>query len=176
MRTDTAAVADEWPFTVPISFGRSERRLAGRAVDAWMAAGGEGADGFEANSLFIADPAGRPVIVQAGRAVTAAFGLAAGMALEGPGLAAEARAACDLIALRPEPVPFEATLSGRGRACILVRGVALPLGRDIETVQIIVSWREVLDRAATARLRRELGAALLEVRNTSRFDPFLDGK
>ncbi len=160
-------------FAVPLGLGRIERRLAGRAIDAWMAAGGEAADGFEANSLFIGDPAGRPMVVQAGRAVTATFGLKAGTALDGPGLAAEARAACDLIALRPEPVPFEATITGPGRACILVRGVALPLGRDIEIVQVIVSWREVLNRAATARLRRELGGALRLARSSGAQDPFM---
>ena len=160
-------------FEVPVGLARIERRLAGRAIDAWLAAGGEAADGFEANSLFVSDPAGRPTIVHAGRAISAIFGLEPGMALDGPGLAAEARAACDLIALRPEPVPFEATIAGPGRACILTRGVALPLGRDIEIVQVIVSWREVLNRAATARLRRELGEALRSTRIPGLRDPFL---
>lgn len=159
-------------FDLPVGVSRFERRLPSRAIDAWLAAGGEAADGFEANSLFVRDPAGRPVIAQAGRAVTATFGLTAGMPLDGRGLAAEARAACDLIALRPEPVPFEATITGPGRACILTRGVALPLGRDIEMVQVIVSWREVLNRAATARLRRELGDALRSARFPYAGDPF----
>ena len=152
----------------PVGIVPVERRLTGRAIQAWKAAGRLAVPGFDAVSLFVRDPAGRAVVARAGTEITAHFGLFPGMTLDSRGLAAEARAACDLIALRPEPVEFETTLAARGRACILLRGVALPLGPDITLVQVIVGWREVLNRGATARLRRELAAALLAVRGPAR--------
>jgi hypothetical protein len=96
------------------------------------------------------------------------------------GLAAELRAACDLIVFDPQPVPFEASLAAPGCACILVRGVALPLSDALDAsgiphqVQVILNWRELLDRAATTRLRHEIGAALRLVRpKSTKIDPFL---
>lgn len=154
--------ADCW-FDLPPRVGAVERRMAGMALHAWAVGGRAAVPGFDDNRLTIADPAGQPCVTAAAPAITAIFGLAPGMVLSGRhGLAAELLAACDLIALQPRAVPFEASLAAPGRALILVRGVALPLfadGRDTDLVQIIVSWREVLNRAATTRLRRELGAA-----------------
>ena len=158
--------------SVPIGLAPGERRLTGRAVTAWEAAGRSAVPGFDDVSLLVRDPAGRPVIERAGTAIAAGFGLLPGMTLDARGLAAEARAACDLIALRPEPVQFEAALTVRGGTAILLRGVALPLGTAIEHVQIIVGWREVLNRGATGRLRRELVAALAAVRPRPGADPF----
>ncbi len=152
---------------------RIERRLTGRAIDAWQARGGEAVTAFDASSVYIVDPAGRPMVLRAGAAVARMFGLRTGMTLDAPGLAAEARAACDLIALRPEPVCFETMTAAVGRGCVLVRAVALPLGRDVEQVQIVIGWREVLGRSATARLRRELGGALRLVTDLPATDPFL---
>ena len=65
----------------------------------------------------------------------------------------------------------------------MVRGVALPLiaGADAGKVQAIVNWRQVLDRAASRRLREELGMALTMVRGSRMqrrpdpFAPFLPG-
>jgi hypothetical protein len=122
--------------------------------------------GFAENSMILSDIGGETRIDSICALVAASFDLAIGMALTGrPGMAAEITAACDLIALRPRPVPFEASLTAPGRALVLARGVALPLPLPqervmAERVQIVVNWREVLDRAATARLRREIGAAL----------------
>jgi hypothetical protein len=77
-------------------------------------------------------------------------------------------------------VPFEACLAAPGRACVLVRGVALPLseGRDPDMiphlVQIFINWRELLDRAATTRIRREIGTALrIAAPNPTKTDPFM---
>lgn len=61
------------------------------------------------------------------------------------------------------PIPFEASLSAAGGSLVLVRGIVLPLispRHNIDTVQVVLSWREVLNRSATRRLRRELGDAL----------------
>lgn len=161
MRTGWGSDTLDCRFDVPPRFGIVERRMAGQALDAWAACGQAAVSGFDDNSLFIDD---RAVITSAGAAVAATFGLAAGMTLAGrDGLAAEFLSACDRIALHPVPVPFEASLTSRRSAAILTRGVALPLfagGRHTNVVQIVVSWREVLNRAATTRLRRELGAAL----------------
>jgi hypothetical protein len=181
------AAAIEWSdlrFDVPPHFVVMERRMAGQALDRWLEGGRGLVPGFDDNGLVIADRAGMACIESAGAAVTATFGLAAGMRLDGrDGLAAEVRAACDLIAIDPRPLPFEASLSAPGRALILLRGIALPIGAGVSPaergqiparVQIIVNWREVLNRAATTRLRRELGAALRLVRPIqTRTDPFL---
>ena len=125
-------------------------------------------------------PMGKATIIHAGAAIKATFGLAAGMRLEVlPGLAAELRAACDLIIFDPQPVPFETCIMASGRACVLVRGVALPLSErrnpDMipHLVQIFVNWRELLDRAATTRLRQEISATLrILTSNPTKTDPF----
>nr|WP_310524594.1 hypothetical protein [Polymorphobacter sp.] len=164
MRTGWGSETADCRFDVPPRFGIAERRLAGLALDAWSAGGRSRITGFDDNSIFVTDPAGFAVVTAIGASIAATFGLAVGVLLSGgDGLAAELAAACDLIALRPLPVPFEASLAAPGRDCVLVRGVALPLfdaGHETGTVQIVMSWREVLNRAATRRLRHELGAAL----------------
>lgn len=161
-------------FDLPPRFETVERRLASRALDRWRAGGRAFVAGFDDHSLVIADPGGMACIIAAGAGITATFGLAAGMHLDGrTGLAAEVRAACDLIAIDPQPLPFEASLAAEGRACILLRGVALPIGPAADPVQIVISWRELLDRAATSRLRREVGSALRSIRPaTAHSDPF----
>jgi hypothetical protein len=165
-------------FDVPPMFVVAERRMAGRAVDCWHAGGGGLLDGFAANSLVVVDPAGAAWISSVGDAIGRSFGLAAGMRLDGrAGLASELRAACALIAIDPQPVPFEASLPTPAGGVLLVRAVALPIdarpGHLPERVQIVVSWREVLNRAATTRLRRELGAELrLVSQDSTRIDPF----
>lgn len=181
-----SAAAIEWSdlrFEMPPHFVVMERRLAGQALDRWHAGGRRMVAGFDDNSLVITDPAGLATIESVGAGITAAFRLAVGMRLDGrDGLAAEIRAACDLIAIDPRPLPFEASLAAPARALILMRGIALPIGAGLsapdpgqfpDRVQIIMNWREVLDRAATTRLRRELGAALRLVRPiSSKIDPF----
>ena len=113
-----------------------------------------------------------------GKRINSAKDDAAGMAIAGQdGIAADFLSACDHIALHPVPVPFEASLMAPDSAAILARGVALPLfaaGHHTGVVQIVVSWREVLNRVATMRLRRELGAALrFSAPNFAKTDPFL---
>lgn len=177
MRTGWGSDTIDCRFDVPPHFGIVERRMAGQALDAWAACGHRAVAGFDDNSLLIADCTGRAVITVIGSSVAATFGLAAGMALAGrAGIAAEFLSACDHIALHPVPVPFEASLMAPDSAAILARGVALPLfaaGRHTGAVQIVVSWREVLNRVATSRLRRELGAALrFSAPNSAKTDPF----
>lgn len=151
-------------FDAPPRFAMLERRLAGQALDAWLANGGRAVAGFADHSVMINDSDGGARIENIGAAVAAAFDLAAGQSLNGrAGLAGEMRAAIDLLDLHGAPVPFEASLNEPAGACVLVRGIALPLraaraGDD--RVQIVVNWREVLNRVATARLRREIAAVL----------------
>jgi hypothetical protein len=166
-------------FDMPPMFAVAERRMAGRAIDRWRECGGSLVDGFASNSLEIVDPAGAAWISAAGDAVGRSFGLAAGMRLDGrAGLASELRAACALIAIDSQPVPFEATLTAPAGGVFLVRAVALPIdarpGAIPDRIQIVINWREVLDRAATTRLRRDLGTQLrLVSQESTRIDPFL---
>jgi hypothetical protein len=161
-------------FDLPPHFPMTERRLAARALAQWAEDRHRLVPGHDANSIVIAEPDGHAVITSAGEPITATFGVHPGLHLDGQsGLAAELRAACDLIAIDLKPVPFEANLPAPGRAAILTRGVALPIGRRMEAVQVILSWRELLDRSATRRLRREVGAALrILPRKTPQIDPF----
>lgn len=178
MRGIGAVRSADYGFDVPPMFVVAERRMAGRAVDCWRAGGGGLVDGFAANSLVVVDPAGAAWISSVGDAIGRSFGLAAGMRLDGrAGLASELRAACALIAIDPQPVPFEASLHAPAGGVLLVRAVALPIdarsGSLPERVQIVVGWREVLNRTATTRLRRELGVELrLVSQDLTRIDPF----
>jgi hypothetical protein len=157
-----------------------ERRMAGRALAAWEARQGrqdEPVPGFAEHSMIVGDPAGAALIEAVGRRLAATFLFEAGRPLaRGPGLATELSAACELVALHPEPVPFEASVDAPNGAQLMVRGIALPLMRGDDqagAVQIVCNWREVLSRSAARRLRRELGAALRDVRAAApQIDPF----
>lgn len=172
MRAVTDQCAD-WVSELPPQITLIERRRAGMAEAAWNAAGRTWVPGFDTYSLIIADPGGETRLVRVGLAVTETFGLVADTALaRGIPLNTELCAACDLVALESIPVHFEANLATPQAACILLRGVALPLA-DERHVQIVLSWREVLNRTATARLRREFVAALRQSRSVSDdSDPF----
>lgn len=180
MRGTGAVRLIDGEFDVPpcLAAAIADRRMAGQAVDRWRATGGGFVDGFGANSLLVVDPAGAARISEVGPAIAVAFGLAAGMYLNGrDGMTAEIRAACELIAVEPRPVSFEASLLGHGAAVLLVRGVALPVharpGTCPHLVQVVVNWREVLDWASMTRLRRELGAELgFQGQKRSKIDPF----
>ncbi|MEN9931643.1 MAG: hypothetical protein RIS17_216 [Pseudomonadota bacterium] len=149
-----------------------ERRLTSRALAAWQSA----EDGsiaaamtpFFDHSIIVRDPAGRAIIDSVGGPVSARFGLVAGLALlRDPGLSEELVAACELVALQPMPIPFEAAVTDPMGTQILVRGLALPLpeGNDpAALVQVVLSWREVLSKSAARRLRAELASALAEIR------------
>jgi hypothetical protein len=172
MRTLTDQCAD-WVSELPPQFALVERRRAGLAEAAWNAAGRGWVPGFDDYSVTICDPGGETALVRVGFAVTETFGLVAEMALErGNALNTELCAACDLVALEAIPVHFEASLTTSRSACILLRGVALPLA-DQRHVQIVLSWREVLNRTATARLRRDFVAALQKTGPIlTKIDPF----
>lgn len=160
-------------FDLPPHFPLVERRRAGMAENDWRCAGRATVTGFVNYSVVVDDPGGAARLRQVGQAVSDTFGLFADMVLtRNDAIGAELSAACDLIALRPEPLHFEASLLAPRVACILLRGVALPIENDT-AVQIVLSWREILDRAATARLQRDLTTALrFSPRIPSGFDPF----
>jgi hypothetical protein len=183
MRGAAANIQVDPRFELPPQFVVTERRIAGQAIDRWRSGGKALVTGFDSHSLIVVDPAGMATIEYAGDAIAAAFGLGAGMRLDGRGgLAAEVLAACGLIAIDPQPVPFEFSLTTPASALVLGRGVALPIGADAgvadavqipDCVQIVINWREMLDRPATTRLRRELGAALRLVPPVlAKTDPF----
>jgi len=160
--------------------------MAGRALAAWQARQlgsgqqsrqDEPVPGFAEHSMIVSDPAGAALIEAVGRRLAATFLFEAGRPLaRGPGLASELSAACELVALHPEPVPFEVSVDAPDGAQLMVRGIALPLLRGDDqagAVQIVCNWREVLSRSAARRLRRELGAALRDVRAAApHIDPF----
>lgn len=87
-----------------------------------------------------------------------------------------ALAACELVALQPMPIPFEASVNDPMGAQVLVRGLALPLpeaGDPAALVQIVLSWREVLSKSAAKRLRAELASAFAQVQRLPPVaDPF----
>jgi hypothetical protein len=155
----------------------AERRLAMRVLAEWQAGNGGPVTGHDDNALLVADPAGAPVLQQVGAALAKAFGLHPGQRLvRAPGMAAELLAACEILCLHPVPLPFEAIVPAPLHGDVLLRGVALPIAMGDEPfgqVQIICNWRQLLSRSATARLRRELGAALRQGRASApALDPF----
>lgn len=172
MRVASGDGADS-SFEMPPRFLFVERRRSGLAEAAWQRTGRVEVPGFDETSITVADPGGRASLERVGLAVTESFGLVADLVLERTDpFTAELCAACDLVALRPVPLHFEASITTPQAACILLRGVALPLAQS-DRVQIVLSWREVLNRTATARLRRDFVAALQQSRpNPPNFDPF----
>ena len=168
--------ADQVPRSVAV-----ERRLTGRALAAWQSAPDDSTASaltpFFDHSIIVRDPAGRAIIESVGGPVSARFGLAAGLALlRDPGLSEELVAACELVALQPMPIPFEASVNDPMGAQMLVRGLALPLpeaGDPAALVQVVLSWREVLSKSAARRLRAELANAFADLRQvTPAADPF----
>lgn len=170
MRGKLGTLADP-AFELPPPLPLNERRRAGEARAAWQASGGALVCGHDDYSVIVADPGGTAWLRRVGRAVEASFGIVANASLSRrDAITAELCAACDLVALNPLPLHFEATLPGL--ACILLRGVALPIDCGA-SVQIVLSWREILNDAATARLERDLTAALRFCRAIpTGFDPF----
>lgn len=148
-----------------------ERRLTNRALAAWQQAHDHqlatALQPFFDHSLVVRDPAGRAIIESVGGPVSARFGLLAGLPLQRePGVSEELVAACELVALQPMPIPFEASVNDPMGAQVLVRGLALPLpeGNDpAALVQIVLSWREVLSKSAARRLRAELASAFADL-------------
>ena len=178
MRNAAARLYDDVQFDSPPFFNIFERRMAGQALDRWHAGGRSLVAGFDNNSMTIVDLGGVATIKSVGASITSVFDLHIGMTLTGrSGLAAEIRAACELIALDSQPLPFEASLPTAGQSVILARGSALPITSETDSgcrlIQIIISWREVLDRAATTRLCGELGTAMRRIApEVAKPDPF----
>ena len=150
-----------------------DRRRAGQAEALWESAGRTWVPDYDDCSILVAQPGGQARLQRVGLSVQASFGLVPESRLERHDpLSVELCAACDLIALQPVPLHFEISLATPEAACILLRGVALPIA-GADQVQIVMSWREVLNRSATARLRRDLVAALRQSGPRSMtFDPF----
>jgi hypothetical protein len=148
-----------------------ERRLTNRALIAWQnACDGNTAAAlapFFDHSLVVRDPGGRGIIESVGGPLAARFGLMAGLPLlRDPGLGEELVAACELVALQPMPISFEANVLDPMGAQILVRALALPLPEADDPaamVQVVMSWREVLSNSVARRLRAELASAFADV-------------
>jgi hypothetical protein len=175
-----AAPADDVCFDLPPLFGGDDdRRMAQRAEAQWraaqlphaampghraMATGAAGA--FAGHALLLDLRRGDRVdVLFAGAAVTAAFGIGPGyLASDGDGgLAALLLDGCELMRLWQAIVPVDAAVAGSTSACLLTRGVLLPLADDagaLAYVHGVFNWKQLLDRAASENLRREVNAVL----------------
>jgi hypothetical protein len=133
---------------------RPERRLTARVAASFAA--GLGRHEFRDNSVTMAFAPRGTRVTMVGAAVLAAFGLECGPCasnVDADSLAACLRDACDVMRASPRVVPFEAVVRAPRAACILLRGLLLPLDGGAEAV---LSWKEVLNADATAQLRVEL--------------------
>lgn len=150
----------ESAFDLPPRIFAGERRRAGLVETAWLTANRQLVAGFDEFSVIVDDPGGATLLRRVGQAVADSFGLVADMPLtRHDAINVELSAACDLVALQARPVHFETSLMAPQSVCILMRGIALPI-ENVRAVQIVLSWREVLNRAAAAQLRRDLTDAL----------------
>ncbi|WP_419815397.1 hypothetical protein [Glacieibacterium sp.] len=133
---------------------RPERRLTARVAAGFAA--GLGRHEFRDNAVTLAFDSGGTRVTAVGSAVAAAFALECGpcaLEVDADDLAACLRDACDVLKAAPRVVPFEAAVRTARAACVLLRGVLLPVDGGAEAV---LSWKEVLDADATAQLRAEL--------------------
>ena len=181
--TDAAATQVDAHFELPPTFGgRSDRRMAMRAEAAWGAGSPAHKNGnlpglgsvdtspaseFARHALLLDLRCGdRIEVLSSGDAVIAAFGIQPGPLMsdgEG-GLAAQLLDSCELVRLTHATVPVDAALNGIDSACLLTRGVLMPLADDagmLGYVHCVLNWKQVLGPEATARLRREFGSVLL---------------
>ena len=175
-----AAPAGDVRFDLPPVFGGDDdRRMAQRAEAQWQAARAPhaampghrdmatGAAGAFAEHALLLDlrRGDRVDVLFAGAAVMAAFGIAPGyLASDGDGgLAALLLDSCALMRLWHAIVPVDAALAGSTSACLLTRGVLLPLADDaggFGYVHGVLNWKQLLDRAASENLRREVNVVL----------------
>ncbi len=147
---------------------RPERRLTAYAEAAFHL--GAGGHEFRDNAVTLAQAAGgSAMVVATSRSVTRAFGLVPGP-LAGPpdSLAATLSDVLARAEASAAVTPFEAAVAAPGAACLLLRGVLLPTATGAD---IVLSWKQVLDNDATARLRAEL---LRELRPTARCTALAD--
>lgn len=145
-----------------------ERRLTRRAA-ALFEQGGDNAYRDNSISLAVAGD-GSARVSAVGTAVVGTFGLAPGP-LAGPpeALAAVLAAALDRLDGTGGVSGFEAAVATPAAACVLLRGVLLPVAGGAEAV---LSWKQVLDADATARLRAELLQAIATLPRTPPVDAF----
>ena len=153
-------LTDEPAFEVPrLPWAGPERRMAMRTAQAQADARQALAHEFRSNSVTLALGAGVVAVVAVGAAVAVSFGLVPGvLAGRDDSLSGALITAC--AGLADVVVPFEAAIESQG-ACFLLRGVLLPVDAGVEAV---LSWKQVLDDDATARLQAELLAARRPVR------------
>ncbi|TRW14965.1 hypothetical protein [Glacieibacterium frigidum] len=152
----------------PLLAAGSERRLTARAA---LRRGGS--HEYRDNALTLGFGVEGVHVVTVGDAVAAAFGLAPGPLRRGDDdLAGRLHDACAACVASGAVVGFEAALRTPASACVLLRGVLLPIRGGAEAV---LSWKEVLGREATARLRGELRAAMVPPPGP-RPDPFADAR
>lgn len=156
----------------------AERRLSERAVALWETACEYGrppaAAGFSlcelaiscgASSIGIVAAADEVTVSSVGEAVAAVFGLVPGK-LGGTAIALAAQLGWSFAELRRSgaPVSFEAGLTGsRNGSSLLTRGVLMPLLDDdglLTQATAIVTWKELLDTAASNQLNGELSGAM----------------
>ena len=135
----------------------AERRLATRAAAAF--AGGAFADGrgshrFRDNAVTLTFGSGGGAVVRAvGRWVRTTFALPCGALGDAPGtLAGVLGEALARLGETGAVTPFEGAVATPTAACVL-RGVMLP---TFDGGEAVLSWKQVLDDDATARLRVEL--------------------
>lgn len=169
MQYETPPLPAEPAFEAPPRLMQgTERRLTGRAA---LRRGD--AHEYRDNALTLRFGGDNVSVVAVGGAVAAAFGLATGPLRRGDDdLAAQLHAACAACAVSGAVVGFEAALRTPAAACVLLRGVLLPIRGGAEAV---LSWKEVLGREATARLCGELRAAMKPPAGP-RPDPFADAR
>ena len=148
-----AEVDGEPCFEAPPRLAGAERRLSTRAAAAF--ARGAGSHEFRDNAVTLdRDGEGGGVVRSVGRSVSTAFALPAGPLGEPPEtLAAVLAAAFVRLGETGEVTPFEAAVATPTAACVLLRGVLLP---TVTGGDAVLSWKQVLDDDATARLRAEL--------------------
>ena len=148
-----SGLSEEPCFEAPPRLSGAERRLSTRAATAF--AGGEGSHAFRDNAVtLVRDEDGSAVVGAIGSSVATTFALLAGPLGEAPEtLAAALAAAFVRLGQTGEVTPFEAAVATPTAACVLLRGVLLP---TVTGGDVVLSWKEVLDDDATARLRAEL--------------------
>jgi hypothetical protein len=133
--------------------GSPERRLSGRAATAL--AGRSGLHAFRDNALsLVAGDDGDVVVTAVGVAIAAAFGLTVGPLKPDAGTLGECLvAAFERIRTSDAVTGVEGAVATPQAACVLLRGVVLPTATGADAV---LSWKQVLDADATARIRAEL--------------------
>lgn len=152
----------------PFVAGSNERRLTGRVAMRH----GELHES-RGNALTLRFGPADVRVTRVGACVAAAFGMAPGPLVQGSDdLATRLREASAACAASGAVIGFEAALRTPLSACVLLRGVLLPVRGGAEAV---LSWKEVLGREASARLRAELRAAMAP-RPPARVDPFADAR